>query len=388
VGLDGPGSGDVHAPAFLESSLRQVLEDKIGLGHFAGAVFAGQANGLEVSVAAGHFDLAGGVPMPGNALFRLSSVSKAFISVLAARMIESGEISLDDPVTKFLPGFTPAAPGGSAPQITFGQLLTHTSGLSYAFSETSGGPLHRAGVSVGCESSPGLTLEENMRRLAGAPLLSRPGRRHAYSHSADVAGAAMAAAAGKSLPDLMRERVLDPLGLRDTGFHAVDPSRLGTAYVFSNKGPRPRLMSDPESYPLGRGRAFEFSPSRALDRDAWPSGGCGMVSSARDVMKLTEVINGLASGSPSDRWFMEDHIAPQVSSPGEGFAGGWAILKSPVPYGPYSPGTVTWGGVYGHRWFADPTAGISGVVLTNTAMKAMLGDTLELLARNLYELPR
>jgi CubicO group peptidase (beta-lactamase class C family) len=224
-----------------------------------------------------------------------------------------------------------------------------------------------------------------MRRLASVPLLFGPGSAHRYSLSSDVAGAAMAAAASKSLPELMEEKVTGPMGLSDTAFRALDPSRLGTAYLFTNKGPYPRIMGDPYGYPLGRGRQFAFSPSRALDPDAWPSGGCGMVSSARDASKLLAAVIGLAGGSPDERWFVSDAAAPFDSSPGEGFGAGWAYLKEGPGLGPFSPGTLTWGGVYGHRWFADPAAGVSGVLLTNTAMKAMSDDTLGLLAARLYE---
>ncbi|MDR1037139.1 MAG: beta-lactamase family protein [Deltaproteobacteria bacterium] len=380
------GAGGAEAPAELEDALRAVLEVKIGKGDYAGAVFAGRAGDREVLVAAGMSDLVKRTPMPPDTLFRLSSVSKAFTSVLAARMVKSGEIGLEDPVTRHLPWFTPEAPDGSTPEIRFRHLLTHTAGLGYGFSETDDGPLHRAGVSDGCGASQGLTLEENMRRLAGVPLLFEPGERFSYSLAADAAGAVMSVAAGKPLQELMRERVLDPLGLGDTAFHALDPSRLGRQYVYSNKGPRPRLMSDPERYPLGHGRHLDFSPSRALDPSAWPSGGCGMVSTASDVLKLLDAVLALAGGTEEERWFMEDAIAPMEAQKGEGFGGGWAYVRDPGPR-PFSRGTVAWGGVYGHRWFADPEAGVAGVLLTNTSMKGMSGDTVDLLAELLYPRP-
>jgi CubicO group peptidase (beta-lactamase class C family) len=370
-----------EAREHLAASLQGILDSKIAAGEFVGAVFVGRVGSEIVEIASGSFDMEAGEPMRPDALFRLSSVSKAFTSVLAARMIADGRMALDDPVTKYLPGFMPKTPDGQTPEITLRQLLTHTSGVSYGFQETVEGPLHRGGVSDGCARDEGLSIGEEMRRLASVPLLSKPGSAWSYSLSADVMGAVMAAASGEPLQNLMRELVTGPLGLEDTAFHAKDVSRLAPPYVIGRGGKRP--MRDPEVYPLGGGKTFEFSPGRALDPEVWPSGGCGMVSSARDVSRLTVAVMALADGTEIDRWFVSDAIAPLESDSGDGFGGGWAYLKAPVK-GPYSPGTVAWSGVYGHRWFADPVRDISGALLTNTAMKVLSSDTMDLLAEKLY----
>jgi CubicO group peptidase (beta-lactamase class C family) len=324
--------------------------------------------------------------MRTDALFRLSSVSKAFTSAAAAAMISRKLMSLEDPVTRFLPGFAPSLAGGPAPPILIRHLLTHTAGLGYGFEGGPDGDYRRLEVSDGCSRDRGLTIEENMRRLAEAPLLYEPGTRWKYSLAADVLGAAMAAGAGKPLPALMRELVTGPLGLADAGFHAAEPSRLAVPY--SAAGGRPRRMAEPEEYPLGQGRKFVFSPARALDPGAWPSGGCGMVSTARDVAVLVDALRDSGRGFADPEvmeWFLGDAVAPLSSAPGEGFGGGWSYLKDPAG-GPWSPGTVQWGGVYGHRWFADPARGLSAVLLTDTAMTGMSGNTFELLSEALYEL--
>ncbi|MDR2612482.1 MAG: beta-lactamase family protein [Deltaproteobacteria bacterium] len=372
-------------PEGLAGTLQGILDAKTSSGELVGAVFVARRGGETVfEGASGLMDREAGIPMRMDALFRLASVSKAFTSAAAAAMFSRGGISLDDPVTRHLPGFAPTMPDGSPAVITLRHLLTHTSGLGYGFEETAGGPLHRAGVSDGCSRDEGLTLDENMRRLASVPLLFAPGTSWRYSLSADVMGAVMAAAAGKPLPTVMGELVTGPLDLPDTDYYARDPSRLAVPYADS--GGRIHRMADPENYPLGGGRTFIYSPGRALDPGAWPSGGCGMVSSARDVSILVDAVARSGEGFADPKvmeWFLSDAAAPLDSGADEGFGGGWSYLKAPV-HGPWSPGTVTWSGVYGNRWFADPASGISAALLTNTALAGMSGNTMDLLAEALY----
>ncbi|MDR3155365.1 MAG: beta-lactamase family protein [Deltaproteobacteria bacterium] len=385
------GAGAVQAPeeslgTEAAAALQAILDARTSSGELAGAVFVAMRDGKVVfEGASGQFDREAGIPMTPDALFRLASVSKAFTSLAAAALISQGAMSLDDPVTRFLPYFTPKARNGSEPVITVRQLLTHTSGLGYGFMEKPTGPMHRAGVSDGCTRDEGLTIEENMRRLASVPLRSLPGTEWRYSLSADVMGAAMAAAAGKTYNEVMEEAVSRPLGLSDTGFFARDPSRLTAHY--SSAGKKLERMTDPYLYRTGSGRAFSFSPGRALDPAAWPSGGCGMVSSAREVALAVDAARLLGKGGPigdaGSAWFLADAIAPRQSDPGDGFGGGWAVMRAPVS-GPYSPGTIRWSGVYGHQWFADPASGLSGALLTNTAMRGMTTDAMRMLAEELY----
>src|SRR6185369_11944315 len=132
----------------------------------------------------GFADRESGRPMRLDTVFRFSSVTKPIVSAAALALVDQGKLSLDDPVTKWLPDFKPKLADGETPPITVRQLLTHTSGLGYKFAEKPGSPYQKAGVSDGFdELRP--SLDENVRRLSTVPLFSRPGEAWRYSLSID-----------------------------------------------------------------------------------------------------------------------------------------------------------------------------------------------------------
>jgi CubicO group peptidase (beta-lactamase class C family) len=326
--------------------------------------------------AAGFSDREAGQAMREDRLFRLSSVTKPVVSTAAMALIEQGKIALGDPVRRWLPDFRPRLADGSEPAITIRHLLTHTSGLGYAFGEPDDGPYRRAGISDGMDQ-PGLELEENLRRIASVPLLFAPGARWNYGLSLDVLGAVLARAADAPLPEVVRRLVTGPLGMRDTEFWAVDRARLAVAYADGE--PEPVVMHDDHVIPFLSG-GIRYAPSRALDPTSYPSGGAGMVGSAGDVLVLLQAL--CAGGSPilseaSVRAMTSDQIAPltvDLRGPGWGFGFGAAILTAPeLAQSPQSAGTYGWGGVYGHSWFVDPVRKIVVVSLTNTALAGMTG---------------
>ncbi len=325
--------------------------------------------------AAGLADREASRPMREDAVFRFSSVTKPFVSLAIMKLVEDGKLNLDDPVTKWLPDFRPKLADGTEPAITLRQLLTHTSGLTYGLAETASHPYHRLGVSDGIDLS-GITLDENMRRLAQAPLGFAPGSAWRYSLAIDVLGSVAEKATGKPLPQIVAETVTQPLGLKDTGFVARDPARLTAAYY--NAQPAPKRMTDNLDVPIG-GTAIRFAPSRATDATAFPSGGAGMVGSAGDVLTLLETIR--QGGAPilkasTVAEMMKDQVGPQAATqgPGWGFGYGWAVLDDPAAgKTPQGAGTLAWGGVYGHNWFVDPKSRLTVVIMTNTAFEGMNG---------------
>src|SRR3569832_2067572 len=117
--------------------------------------------------------------------------------------MEEGKLALTDPVTKFLPDFRPKLADGTEPVITLKHLLPHPSGLTYDFVEPPGA-YHAHGISIGFDV-PGVAMEDNLAKIAAWPLNFAPGTSWNYSVSTDVLGAVLAAAAGKSLPEVVRE---------------------------------------------------------------------------------------------------------------------------------------------------------------------------------------
>lgn len=135
--------------------------------------------------AAGFADRESKRPMQIDTVFRLASVSKPVVSAAALVLADQGKLSLDDPVTKWLPDFRPKLASGAAATITVRQLLTHTSGLGYKFGEKTGTAYYQAGVSDGFDELR-ISLDEELRRLASVPLFNEPGEAFRYSLSIDV----------------------------------------------------------------------------------------------------------------------------------------------------------------------------------------------------------
>jgi len=327
--------------------------------------------------AAGLADREASRPMRENAVFRYSSVTKPFVSVAVMKLVEDGKLRLDDPVTKWLPDFKPKLADGTTPVITLRQLLNHTSGLTYGLAEQASHPYHTLGVSDGIDLS-GLTLDQDLQRLAQAPLAFPPGSTWRYSLAIDVLGSVLEKATGKPLPQVVAETVTKPLGLSDAGFVARDPSRLTAAYF--NAQPAPKRMTDNMTFPIGAPTAVRFAPSRATDETAFPSGGAGMVGTAGDVLTLLETVR--QGGAPilkasTVAEMTKDQVGQQAATqgPGWGFGYGWAVLDDPaIAKTPQGAGALAWGGVYGHNWFVDPKNRLTVVIMTNTAFEGMNGQ--------------
>ena len=186
-------------PDTLAPKIDAVTDRALAEGRLVGAVVLVARDGEVVyQRAAGFADRDVARPMKVDNLFRLSSVSKPIVSAAALVLVERGKLSLEDPVSKWLPSFQPKLPDGTSPTITVRQLLTHTAGLGYKFAEKEDGPYHRASVSDGFDELR-IELSENVRRLSSVPLYEKPGTTWRYSLAIDVLGAVIERAAGQPL---------------------------------------------------------------------------------------------------------------------------------------------------------------------------------------------
>lgn len=323
--------------------------------------------------AAGLADREAGVAMHEEAIFRLASITKPYVSATVMKLVEDGRFALDDAVTRFLPDFRPRLADGSEPVITLGQLITHTSGLSYRFLEPPQSAYHALDISDGLDQ-PGLSLPDNLRRLVAAPLKFAPGKRWNYSLGIDVLGGVIEQVMQRPLGDVVRELVTAPLGMTDTAFHVVDRARLVTPYADGK--PEPQRMTDGIAVPLFDGHGL-FAPSRILDPASYPSGGGGMAGTARDTLRFLEAIrNGgapiLTPVTVADMKTAHFGAKAQTQGPGWGFGRGWAVLIDAALSGtPQANGTIQWSGAYGHSWFVDPANRLTVIALTNTAFEGM-----------------
>ena len=357
----------------LKEQIDAVLEQCFQEELIAGAVVMVNHDGKTVCFRAyGFADPENDVAMQIDSLFRLSSVTKVHTSLATAALIEQGKIALDDPVTKWLPEFTPKTLDGNTPTITIRHLLTHTAGLDYKWAQVEDGPYELANVSDGLDIS-GITLEENLKRIASVPLRFAPGTHWLYSLSPDVLGAVIAKAHGTSLEKAMEDLITGPLGMKDSRFVASreDRARMTVPY-FHFYGELIPMAAD-QYVENELGWQFLFSPDRAFDPDAYPSGGVGMIGTAQDVMQLVEAIrtNRMPTVSEELMNTMSTNILPEglPEDPSLGYCMGWGIVLDPERAQlPQSPGTLQGGGVYGHTWFADRTRKLSVVIMTTTAV--------------------
>ena len=351
---------------------RAITEKRI-----VGVVVRVNQDGKEVYArAAGQLDREAGVQMARDAIFRLASFTKPIVAAAALALVDQGKLSLDDAVTKWLPDFRPKLRDGTAPEICIRQLLSHTSGLAYG-TLLPDDPYRLAKVS-GALDQPGLSLEENLRRLAHVPLLFAPGTAWRYGLSIDVLGAVIETVTGKTLGDAVAALITGPLGMRDTIFGVTDMKRLAVPYADGKNGPI--RMGEPQIVRDDPAMAITCSPARILDPKSYQSGGAGMAGTADDFMKFMEAVRN--GGAPI---LKRETVAlagqNQIGDlPREETEAGWrfgflsAVMADPAAAkSPHSVGTLEWGGAYGHRWFIDPEERLSVVYLTNTAMEGVSG---------------
>lgn len=363
----------------LSSRVDAAIDAALADRRLVGAVVLVAQDGQAVyRRAAGLADREARRPMREDAIFHFSSLTKPIVTAAALRLVEEGRIALEDPVTKYLPDFRPKLADGTEPVITLGHLLLHTAGMTYTFNEPVDGPYHQAQVSSGLDY-PGLSIEDNLRRIASVPLSFAPGTAWTYSVSLDVLGPVLAKAAGQSLPDLVRDRVTGPLGLQDTGFAPPDLARLATPYIDGRPEPT-RMAADDVTSSQSDLDGIRYSPGRIFDGGSYPSGGAGMAGTAGDFLVFLEALR--QGGAPilkreTTEAMGQNQIPGLVreGSPGDGFGYGFAVFTDPVAAGvPQAAGSWHWGGVYGHTWSVDPVNRLTVVILTNTAIEGMAGQ--------------
>lgn len=324
--------------------------------------------------AAGFADREAGRAMREDAIFRLASCTKPIVATTALVMVDKGLLSLDDPVTKYLPWFMPNLPGGGPATILVRHLITHTSGLTYEIPE---------GVSRGSDPGPAITLEQNLRLLARAPLHFAPGSAWEYGMSIDVLGCVIAAVNGNAsdLEGVIRRHVADPLGMDDTRFSVTGATRLAVPY--GDGKPLPIRMAEPQEMHNDPDNpdSFEvFSPERIFHRDRPQGGGSSAAGTAQDFITM---LDALAVGDllkPATRkaaFANQIGDLPRPRDPGQKFGFVGAVIEDPAASGWQKRGMLHWGGIWGNNWIIDPESGTVVVVMTNTMREGCNGPFRE-----------
>jgi CubicO group peptidase (beta-lactamase class C family) len=311
-------------------------------------------------------------PMQVDTIFRIASMTKPITSVAVMMLEEEGQLSLTDPVSKYIPAFKGqrvAADGGTTVparrEITIRDLLSHRSGLSYGF--LNGGPVgdayRKEGVTDGLTVTS-MTLQEGIDKLAAQPLMAQPGSAWNYSLSVDVLGRVVEVVSGKSFDAFLRDRIINPLGMTDTAFVVPDSkwSRFSTVYSPNGSG-NIRPMKDPEEA-FGNAHLSQFAVYKEPKK--YFSGGAGLTSTIQDYARFAQMLlnggslDGVRLLSPTTIGLM---TASQTSDlppngllgPGTQFALGFRVVTDVAQTQTQgSIGMYGWLGIYGTTFWVDP----------------------------------
>jgi CubicO group peptidase (beta-lactamase class C family) len=367
------------------SDLQQLLDRHVAAGAAPGAV-AIIGTGAEPEVATAGTAGLDRPPMPADAIVRIQSMTKVVTAVAALRLVEAGELTLDQPVEQWLPELTdrrvlsdPAAPlddtVAAERPITVRHLLTNTSGYGMVLTDS---PLRQAMVANGTDAGPeppALGAGEWLRRLAELPLAFQPGQGWRYHHSFAVLGILIARLTGRPLGEHLAAELFDPLGLADTGLW-VPVGKLDRLPAAYRHGPDGLVETEPAA-----GGFYAGPPPFDIDHGE-------LVSTARDFYRFLRALvdgTGLISAEHK-RLLASDQVAQHCKTPESFFPGfwdgmGWGFGVAVQTAGRHR-GRYGWSGGLGTDFFVDPD-GTVAVLLTQVEM----GGRLWPLITDFQELP-
>src|SRR5216683_4169276 len=353
-------------------------------GRLAGMVTVVMRRGeLAFAETAGKADLERNRPMRPDSIFRIYSMTKPLTSTAIMMLYEEGRFQLDDPISKFIPGFAnPRVYSGgsrgkidSVPaerEINFRDLLTHTSGLTYGFMESNPvDALYRAkegGVDFQMSTS---SLKEVVDRLATFPLITQPGKAWNYSVATDVLGRLVEVISGQPFEKFLLEQVIKPLGMVDTDFFVPDSKheRFAANYQ-AGAGGKLEMIDDP-------------TKSRYLKPRTVNSGGGGLVSTASDYLRFAKFmlnkgqLDGVRLlGRKTVELMTMNHLKGDMAdmgmprwsestAEGVGFGLGFSVMIDPAKAHILGTrGEYAWGGAASTAFWCDPQEDMAVVMLT------------------------
>ena len=368
--------------------VRDVLERSVDSGFVPGAVAAVARHGEVHIEATGTlaFEGAGSrTPMAADTICRIASTTKPIVAACAMTLVEDCTLRLDDPVDEFLPELADmrvlADPDGpledtvpASRPVTLRDLLTCTFGTGMVAAGPGAVPIADAlGALQIDEPSPRDNRQlaeqppdEWIRRLGTLPLVYQPGERWMYNTAANVTGVLIARATGMTFGAALRERICEPLGMKDTGFSVAGQniSRLATQYQGDEVAGKVVVEDGPDGY-WSRPPAFE-------------DGGGGLVSTISDYLAFASAL--LAGGThqgervlsrPSVTLMTSDQLTPAQKAvsgftPGYfddfGWGFGMAVRTRRTHLGP-SVGSYGWNGGYGTIWYNDPAEDMTAILM-------------------------
>jgi CubicO group peptidase (beta-lactamase class C family) len=383
--------------------IHNLIQTHIDAKDFSGAVTLVSRNGKIAHLEAqGLMDIETKKPMAKDALFRIMSMTKPVVGVAVMIMMEEGKVRLNDPVSRFIPEFkdlkvgvlipdapaargnataapanaTPAAPAGRGGQrgtpprfytvaaereITIKDLLTHTSGLvSGTISNSENAKVALKGKESNADYIP---------RLGGVPLEFQPGTRWAYSAQAgfDTLVLVVERASGQKFDQFARQRIFEPLGMKDTFFYPPDSLNPRITSRYSRTANGLQKQSDPN---FMNGVFF--------------SGGGGLLTTAEDYLQFGLMLlnggqlNGKRVLSPRTVEMMRSVVIPDTlpgRARGESYGLSVRVVNDPIQRGTaLSAGSFGWSGAYGTHFWVDPKEKVVAVLMTQTSTTGLNVD--------------
>ena len=395
----------------LDALMQQAVADR----QYGGIVILLARHGKVVRFRSfGRPNLATGSSDDRESIFRLASMSKPITGAAMMILWDEGKWGPKDPISKFIPEFRSLSVYKDLDDFgtirveepehppTMRELLTHTAGFSYGFGSSPVDQLYRdkAGRSV---LDPHSSLQAMIDRLAQAPLLYQPSTRWVYSLSVDIQGYIIEKLSGMTLPQFLRKRLFEPLGMQDSGFYVPknEWSRFATMYRVRQDA-KGAVAAEPLS---GDEPPPGFLPLDYHEEPSQPSGGGGMVSTAEDYFRFAQMLldggelNGIrVLSTAAVTLMMSDHLPGNMTSAykrlvtntprlGMGYGYDGAVVtdaaKADLPIG---NGSYLWDGAFGTWFWIDPVNDI--VFIGMVQRTAFPGDSPPATYTDLQELSK
>ena len=370
--IDGSKAGAAPLPVWSTALVQALFDLRVWSGARSGyiALFAREGE-IVFGTSAGWADVEGKIPMTLDTRVRIASLTKPITAVAAMSLVEDGILGLDDPVSRYLPAaatlrvatsHTRNASGGFdaeplAQPLLVRHLLLFASGLGGDSSVSNASDLQALWLEQGVSAGSG-SLRQRVERALALPLFEQPGSAWRYGGSADVLAHVLEVAAGKPFPEILHERVFEPLGMRHTE-HLPPPEEQASLA---------RIYTQDENGDL------VLVTHRVAEARDWTPGGGGLVSTVGDYMRFGlmmrngGVLEGTRVLAPETVAEMtRPHLKEGVLA-SEGIDGlGWGLGMAVVVDAEKTltldrDGDFWWAGYFGTFWSVSPDADLVGVV--------------------------
>ncbi|HEX7037047.1 MAG TPA: serine hydrolase domain-containing protein [Pseudomonadales bacterium] len=373
-----------------QDRIAEIAERYVAAGSYSGIEWLVEHNGERLAEGrTGYADPERRTPIPDRAIYRIYSMTKPLVSVLALQLIERGRLRLYDPIATFDRRFARPRvllPNGqllpATRPITVEDLLTHRAGFTYEF--ISGCHLAPAYQQKRISSDGRCSLDEMMSRLAELPLAFQPGSQFRYSVATDVLAHVLERATERPLDELLDEHLLRPLGMEDTGFHVPKENRARLMPIFGVTDLSELAPLEPRPHELTPADVEDMYP---CDSPGFRRGGHGLFSTLADYARFARML--LTGRTPDGEVLLSRKMLEMMRSnrippeqlpltigmqplPGYGWGLGVRVM---IDVGQAQSltgaGEIGWAGAASTYFFVDPRERLTGVFMTQ-----YLGGTL------------